>query len=50
MKFLASASLKNYGKNRENFSGYLNYDTKHWALAPKTEICFEYFLDKNFQK
>jgi hypothetical protein len=32
-KFLACASLKNYGKNEENFPEFLKYDAKHWAAV-----------------
>ena len=28
---LACASLKNYGKNMENFHGSSKYDAKHWT-------------------
>jgi hypothetical protein len=33
LKFLACASLKNYGKNKENFPGSLKYDAIRWATV-----------------
>ena len=37
-KVFSCASLKNYGKNIENFPGFPKYYDKHWAVAEKSQI------------
>ena len=42
LEFLACASLRNCGKNMENFPGSPKYDAKHWATIGVFQSSFTF--------